>query len=521
MKKLTDLTQSPSENANLKNIFSFNRGIERETLRVTENGKISEQPAPAALGNILTHPFITADFAEAQPELITSVHDSPATVLSELEKIHAFVARNLKNELMWSSSMPCELPPKSRIRTADFGQTNLGKLKGLYRSGLAERYGKEMQTICAIHYNFSFNEFFWKWLRQKEKSDESIKQFKSRRYFDLMRNFRRYSWLITYLFGASPAACASFIKSKNHELLKFFDRKTMFSPHSTSLRSGDIGYQSGVQSEHVTVSYNGLAEYVSSLKAAIQNNFKGYEKFSKKKSQISSSLLQSEAEFYTTIRAKRKIDHGENFVLSLSQNGVEYVELRLLDLNPFAPLGISEDQIRFLDIFLLFCLLIDSPKDDVKRLEDNAFNYNAVIFNGRDKGLILRDGTREPTIETWANEILKQLQGLANFLDTIEKSKRNKASLQNMSKLVSNPELTPSGKMLREMTEKELSFLEFGLKKSKENHNHYLGLDLEIEELEFFKKITEESHKTAKKLQEDEDEDFKSFLKNFLDSYKQ
>ena len=96
MKKLTDLIQSPSENANLKNIFSFNRGIERETLRVTENGKISEQPAPKELGNILTHPFITADFAEAQPELITSVHNSPAQVLSELEKIHAFRGKKFK-----------------------------------------------------------------------------------------------------------------------------------------------------------------------------------------------------------------------------------------------------------------------------------------------------------------------------------------------------------------------------------------------------------------------------------------
>ena len=159
-----------------------------------------------------------------------------------------------------------QLPPKSRIRTADFGQTNLGRLKGLYRSGLAERYGKEMQTICAIHYNFSFNEFFGSGLN-KRKLKRIDKQFKSRRYFDLMRNFRRYSWLLTYLFGASPAACASFIKTKNHELLKFFNRETVFSPYSTSLRSADIGYQSGVQSEHVTVSYNGLAQYVSSLKA--------------------------------------------------------------------------------------------------------------------------------------------------------------------------------------------------------------------------------------------------------------
>ena len=147
MKNFTDLVLSTSENINLKNLFSFNRGIERETLRVTEDGRLSERPPPKELGNVLTHPFITVDFAEAQPELITSVHNSPGQVLSELEKIHGFVARTIKNELMWCASMPCELPQKSRIKIANFGETNLGRLKGLYRTGLAERYGKEMQTI--------------------------------------------------------------------------------------------------------------------------------------------------------------------------------------------------------------------------------------------------------------------------------------------------------------------------------------------------------------------------------------
>jgi len=518
MKKLTDLILGSNENADLKNLFSFNRGIERETLRVTKNGRLSEQPAPKELGNILTHPFITADFAEAQPELITSVHSSPKRVLNELEKIHAFAARNLSNELMWSASMPCELPPKSRIKIADFGKTNLGRLKGLYRSGLAERYGKEMQTICAIHYNFSFNQYFWEWLKHKENSKSSMTQFKSRRYFDLMRNFRRYSWLLTYLFGASPATCASFIGSKNHEQLEFHDDETMYSPYSTSLRSADIGYQSNVQSKYVRVSYNGLTEYVSSLKAAIQKKFKSYERFSKKESQISSNLLQSEAEFYTTIRAKRKIEEDENFVLSLSQKGVEYVELRLLDLNPFTPLGISEDQIRFLDVFLLFCLLTESPKDDEKRLESNAFNYNAVIFNGRDKSIILRNGIKETSLKTWASEILGQLLELAKFLDAIEKSKKTIKALKNMSGLIDDPELTPSGKMLNEMNEKKLSFLEFGIRRSKKNHQHYLDLDLSLDELKFFENISSESQKVAKK--PDRDKDFTVYMKNYLESYK-
>ena len=274
-----------------------------------------------------------------------------------------------------------------------------------------------------------------------------------------------------------------------------------------------------VQDKYVRVSYNSLGEYVSSLKAAIQNNFKAYEKFSNEKSQISSNLLQSEAEFYTTIRAKRKIDSEENFVYSLSSNGVEYVELRLLDLNPFTPLGINEDQIRFLDIFLLFCLLTESPKDDEKKLEDNAFNHNATIFNGRKKGIILRNGTKETPLKTWANEIMAQLLELAKFLDRIEKSKENEKSLRNISKLIENPELTPSGKMLNEMDEKKLSFLDFGIRKSKKHQKYYLDLDLSLDELEFFKNISNESHEAAKKLDRDEKENFNAYVKNFLDSY--
>ena len=183
--------------------------------------------------------------------------------------------------------------------------------------------------------------------------------------------------------------------------------------------------------------------------------------------------MQSEAEFYTTIRAKRKIDSEENFVYSLSSNGVEYVELRLLDLNPFTPLGINEDQIRFLDIFLLFCLLTESPKDDEKGLEDNAFNYKSAIFYGRRKDVILRNGAKETPLKIWAKEILAQLLELANFLDRIEKSKKNVKCLQKISKLIENPELTPSGKMLNEMDEKKLSFLDFGIRRSKKHQKYY------------------------------------------------
>ena len=208
-----------------QSLLTFNHGIEREALRVTSEGHLATTKHPDFLGSKLTHPKVTTDFSESQLELITPVHSSPAAALEELDEVHRYIYSGIKDEVLWSASMPCMLSDESDIPLAYYGTSNLGKLKTTYRSGLGYRYGRGMQTICAVHYNFSFQEKFLDWLQQAEQSSEAPSDFRTRRYFDLMRNFRRYSWLLTYLFGASPAVCNSFLKGKTAFALHSFDER--------------------------------------------------------------------------------------------------------------------------------------------------------------------------------------------------------------------------------------------------------------------------------------------------------
>jgi glutamate--cysteine ligase len=186
--------------------FIFSRGIERETLRVDDKGNLSNKDHPVGLGSKLTHPLITTDFSEAQLELITPVAQSIDETIKKLNDTHRFVYQHMDDEILWASSMPCILQGDGDIPLARYGNSNLGKLKTTYRNGLSIRYGRSMQTICAVHYNFSFSDTLWQGLAKMEAKEDSL-SFRSERYFDLMRNFRRYSWLAIYLTGASPAVC--------------------------------------------------------------------------------------------------------------------------------------------------------------------------------------------------------------------------------------------------------------------------------------------------------------------------
>jgi glutamate--cysteine ligase len=325
------------------------------------------------------------------------------------------------------------------------------------------------------------------------------------------------------LYGASPAICSSFVKKKNSRHVLKYDDTTFFMPFATSLRSGDLGYQSKVQREHVRISYNGLSEYATSLKKAIRKQHRAYVLLDNlpknEKSQISPNLLQSEAEFYTSIRAKTNLQTGENFIKSLLNGGVEYVELRLLDLNPFSPAGITEEQIRFLDIFLLFCLVSKSQKDDRKTEDDSSHNHFLTALEGRNRETILSDAGNERKLYSWANEILDSFKELSDFLDKIEGSTRYSESLKQQRKLIKDPELTPSGKMLIQMQEREISFLDFGISKAKEYRDYYNGAGLHPNELKFLQDISNKSHGAAKKLEGEPSNHFDGYLKDFLSGY--
>src|ERR1700712_1191776 len=356
------------------------RGIEKESLRVTAQGALARTPHPQALGAALTPPNITTDFSEAQLELITGVHPNAEAAELELTQVHQAVYRALGDEMMWVSSMPCTLPPDDEIPLGRYGSSNVGQAKTVYRTGLGHRYGRRMQTISGIHYNWS------------------LPEVTTAEDFGLIRTFRRHSFLLLYLFGASPAVPASFLEGSPH-VLQPLGPDTAHMPHATSLRMGRLGYQSDAQTT-LSVSYNSLDSYAASLSDALVRPYPAYQKIGIRGPdggyrQLSDSLLQIENEFYGTIRPKRVIFPGERPLHALRERGVEYVEVRLLDLNPFVPIGIGADTARLLDVFLLHCLLSDSPPDTPEEIRALGRNQQCAAGRGREPALLLERAGRE------------------------------------------------------------------------------------------------------------------------------
>ena len=386
-------------------LLGIRRGIEKEGLRVQPAGDLALTPHAAALGSALTHPHITTDYSESQIELVTAAHPSIDACLDELTHIHQFVHHTLAakgDERLWASSMPCRLPTDETIPLARYGSSNVGRAKSVYRMGLGHRYGRRMQTICGIHYNWS------------------MPGVTSEQYFALIRNFRRHAFVLLYLFGASPALCSCFAQGRPHAL-QVLGPDALFLPHATSLRMGRLGYQSDAQAT-LAVSYNGLDGYAQSLHEALTQPYPAYEAVGIRNpggdyNQLGTSLLQIENEFYGTIRPKRVIHPGERPLHALRERGVEYVEVRLMDLDPFVPVGITAETMRVLDAFLLHCLLSESPRDTPQEITEIKHNQHLTAARGREPGLrLLRSGRSIPLTE-WAAQVLEECIPYAQALD--------------------------------------------------------------------------------------------------------
>ena len=430
------------------------RGLEKESLRVRPDGMLALTPHASALGSALTHPHITTDFCESQIELVTGAYLTPEEVLQELRVLHQFVYRVLAqqgDEMLWVSSMPCGLPPDETIPIARYGSSNVGRAKSVYRMGLSHRYGRRMQTISGIHYNWS------------------LPGVNSEQYFALIRNFRRHAFLLLYLFGASPAVCSSFVAGRPHEL-QSLDGPTLHMPYGTSLRMGRLGYQSDAQSL-LAVSYNSLEGYAASLHEALTQPYPAYEAVGIRNpggdyNQLATTLLQIENEFYGTIRPKRTIFQGERPLHALRERGVEYVEVRLMDLDPFEPLGITASTMRFLDIFLLHCLFSPSPADTPGEIAALARNQHRTAARGREPGLMLERGDSQIELRQWGHELLGAFRPIAERLD---QSLRGSAlegahaqALLEARQRLEQPQLLPSARVLQSVVESHArSFVAF------------------------------------------------------------
>jgi len=454
------------------------KGVEKESLRVSPDGVIARTRHPEALGAPLTNEHITTDFSESLIELVTPPFGETWELLQYLCDLHQFVYRHLQDELLWATSMPSKIDGDASIPLAQFGSSNIGKLKTVYRHGLGVRYGRIMQAISGVHFNYSFSPKLWGVLEGVNESRLPLQDFISEQYFGVLRNYRRYGWLVLYLFGTSPAVSNSFFAGRENTL-PALDGDTVYEPFGTSLRMSDIGYRNKNQST-LSVSVNSLAEYVRDLSGAIGTPYPPYEKLGVKVDgvyqQLNANILQIENEYYSFIRPKRIARSGERPTKSLHRAGVEYVEVRALDVSAFDPVGVNQNKLRFLEAFLALCLLRESPPISIGEQSALDANHLLVARRGREPGLRLgREGRSFPMAD-WARELLDSMQGLCEMLDHGELARPYTSALEQQRAKIEDVERTPSARLLAEMRQTGESFFQLALRMSNLHKDYFLGL---------------------------------------------
>ncbi|WP_088331638.1 glutamate--cysteine ligase [Lacimicrobium sp. SS2-24] len=443
------LLAKPEVAESLKGIL---HGIEREALRINADGSLAQTPHPTALGSALCHEHITTDFSEALLEFITQPHEDPRQAMAQLRDIHKFVYDNIGDERLWPLSMPCYIDDEDSIPIANFGPSNVGKMKSLYRIGLKNRYGSMMQAIAGVHYNFSLPKAFWQtWFGAQGHGDATQDKI-SEAYFDLIRNYRRFCWLIPYLYGASPALCGSFIRDpKIKQAMQKLGKGTYYLPYATSLRMSDLGYTNKAQSG-LNICYNRVDKYIHSLREAIRTPSADFSRFSGKKEgqyqQLNANVLQIENELYSPIRPKQPTRKLEKPTDALASRGVSYIEVRALDVNPFCEVGICLNQFYFLDVLLTYCAICPSDDLSPQAFAETDANLTRVVKEGRKPGLQLQRNGQAIAMQDWGNQLFADLMPVAQILDQVHGTDVYTKAVKTEHEKLMHPELTPSARML-------------------------------------------------------------------------
>lgn len=495
------------------------RGIEKEGLRVDEKGALSRPPHPQGLGAALTNEQVTTDYSEALLELITGTHTSVESLLSELEDTHRFVYSVLDKELIWNQSMPALLPPEADIPIAFpiawYGTSNTGMLKHVYRRGLAQRYGKTMQCIAGVHYNFSLPDAIWPLL---DTRNDELKILRSRGYIALIRNFTRYSWLLMYLFGSTPALSKSFLQGKDHPLQQL-DSDTLYLPHATSLRMSDLGYQNKAQAQ-LKLCYNDLSTFLSRLHDAVSRPWPDYQAIGTHRNgewiQLNTNVLQIENEYYSSIRPKRTTGRCERPITALAERGIQYVEARCLDIDPQTSIGISAQTSRFMDSFLLFCAAYDSPLfSENGYCNRSSDNFATVVKEGRKPGLQLdRNGSAIPLAQ-WGHELLEQMAPYAALFDADQGGNAYADALAQQAHKLDDPESTPSANLLRTLSDSKTSFHEYSLAQSQAHADRLRAQPLPAEKAQHYAAQALGSLHEQTRLEHENSEDFDSYVTRY------
>lgn len=508
-------------NADIEEALAASKiGLEKESLRVLPEGGITQTPHPAAWGSPLTNPLITTDFSEALAELVTPPCDSVTEVIQSLDDIQNFIYRSLDNEILWATSMPCVVAGETGIPLAQYGSSNAAQMKTAYRRGLGLRYGRAMQVIAGVHFNYSFSDAFWQRYQQLLNDNGPQQAFISEQYMGLVRNLLRFGWLVPYLFGASPAVCKSFLNGQR-TMLQEFNSNTYFEPYATSLRLGDIGYQNNKEDlAGIKACYDSLDAYIESMQCAINTPYSGYEEIGVKVDgeyqQLNTNILQIENEYYSSVRPKQILQGNEKPSTALKKRGVAYVELRSVDVNAFDPHGINAEQLHFLEVFMLFCLLEESPplsKSEIVAIDENLL---LTAHQGRQPGLDLRRGDEKISLQDWASELCNAMRAVARLLDRANYCENYFSSVKSQIASVFDPDLTPSARMLAEMNENDEGFFHHAQRMSKYHYHYYKTHDLAEDKIRFFENAAKESLEKQRQIEDEDAISFDDYLQNYF-----
>ncbi len=496
------------------------KGLEKESLRIARDGSVAISPHPSAWGSPLTHPYITTDYSEALTELVTPPNSATEDMLQCLDDLHRFLYANLStSELMWAASMPCAVGDDQSIPIANYGTSNIGRMKHIYRVGLDYRYGRRMQAIAGVHFNYSLPVDFWPEYQQEEEDAGPLRDFIDEQYFGLIRNFHRLGWLVPFLFGNSPAVCKSFLAGRTTRF-KAFDSGTHYLPYATSLRMSDIGYKNKNQSA-LAISYDHISGYVNSLRAAIETPYPEYEAIGIKDGdnyvQLNTNTLQIENEYYSFVRPKRVTKPGEKPSVALRDRGVEYVEIRALDVNAFEPNGVNLDQLKFMEAFIIFCLLEHSPS--ISEVERRTIQYNelTVALRGREPGLHLQQfkhGTK--SLKAWATEILDGVEAVCAALDSGQSVPTYRRALDRQRAALENFELLPSAQLLSAMQDAGLPFAKYALSMSEQHERYFRERELDPDKAASLQRLAAESIEQQTEIEASDDIDLDEFLDRYF-----
>lgn len=493
------------------------RGLEKESLRVGPAGDLSQRKHPDTLGSALEHPYLTTDYSEALLEFVTPPRPVNWQALQFLCDIHVFVHRGLGDELLWPASMPCVIDPERAIPIADYGASNAGMMRTIYRRGLGHRYGRAMQAIAGTHFNYSPPAAFWEAYRDWREEKLPLADFKSRELMGLVRNYRRHAWLVIYLFGASPAFCKSF-RPGGHPLLSELDTSTWHAPFATSLRMSDMGYRNKTQAR-LNISVNSLAEYIEGLAHATSTIEPDYEKIGVlvdgEYRQLNANTLQIENEYYSSIRPKPK-RRDVRPTRALARDGVEYVEIRSLDLNAGDPVGINQPQLRFLEALALYCLLENSPSIDATEQREIDARDLEVARAGRTPGLELVVGGRAAVLADQAAAVLDGVGAVAALLDG-DAAEGFAAAVSRARAAVADPETTPSARLLSSLREARTGFFHYALDLARRHRSYFLSLPMDDARSAELQVVATESLAAAAAAESRDEVPFDQYLRRYFE----